>query len=328
MTPYFSIITPIYNKSDCIEKTVTSLLSQTFSNIEIILVDDHSSDDTFSKIKKLAKQDVRIKAIQHKKNLGVHQARNTGVGAATGKYILFLDGDDYFETNTCNTIYETIQSHEADVYEFNYYILPEKKENKLKLDDRDRVSALLSEINSYPATIWNKAYKAQIVKKAFKDTPFIPQNGPEDLYEAIIMAFYTTTYYHINIPLYNYSTGSGISTRKRTFHDNEIYFSNMKFIIELIKVFFTKKKSKYVNLIPQLEGRLVRDAIGWFISNLTVEEDKNRSYLLLSRYFSIESLLPYFDFLSQQAQKYNQGKWNIINFLKNIKHGVKNVIQK
>lgn len=316
MPAFFSIITAIYNKSDCIAQTVTSLTSQTFSNIEIILVDDHSTDDTFSKIKNFAKQDARIKAIQHKKNLGVHQARTTGVAMATGKYIMFLDGDDYLDLNACKTIHDTTLQQKADVYEFSYYKLPEKKICRIVPEKRDRVAALLSEENSYPATIWNKAYKTSIVKKAFNNTPFIPQNGPEDLFEAVMMAFYSSSYTSIDEPLYCYNTGSGISTRKRTFHDNEVYFSNMKLVVDLTKEFFNKKKSDYAAYIPQLERRLLRDSIWWFISNLTIKEDVNKSYIILPRYFSEESIEPYFSKVLLDANNYKNGKLNLLAFIK------------
>lgn len=316
--PFFSIITAIYNKSDCIENTISSLTSQTYSDIEILLIDDHSSDDTFIKIKNIAKSDSRIKVIKHKKNMGVHQARTTGINYANGKFILFLDGDDYLEKNACQVIYDTIQKKSADVYEFDYYILPKKEYHTIQNDNRNRITALLSEKKSYPATIWNKAYNSKIVKKAFTNTPFIPQNGPEDLFESITMAYYSQNYYKINSALYNYSIGNGVSTKNRTFHDNEIYFENMKLVVDLTKDFFVKKKSNYVKLINEFEKRLARDAIYWFIKTLTIKNDQLKSFLILPKYFSADTLQPYFDQLYSNAQKYKQGKFNFKYFCKYI----------
>lgn len=315
-TPFFTIICPIYNKANCIEQTVNSIINQTFSNIEIIFVDDKSTDNTVLKIKKLIKEKSNIKIIQHKKNMGVHQARTTGVNEATGKYILFLDGDDVLEFDACQIIFETIKNYTADVYEFGYYKNPEHRICLPPAENRNRVESLLSSKNSYPATIWNKAYKTVIVKTSFYNSPFIPQNGPEDLYEAIIMAYHTKTYFTINKPLYNYNMGLGISTRKRNFEDNTVYFKNMNLIIKLTKTFFMQTKSEYVKMIPELEKRLIRDAVGWFISNLTIKDDINKSYLLLPKYFSIEAILPFFEKLMEKAENYNNGKWNIKNFIK------------
>ena len=97
--PLFSIICPIYNKESTINETINSLLKQNLFNIEFILVDDHSSDRTVNILKHAAKNDKRIKLFTHKQNLGVHQARTTGVQNASGKFILFLDGDDSLEIN-------------------------------------------------------------------------------------------------------------------------------------------------------------------------------------------------------------------------------------
>lgn len=317
--PLFSIICPIYNKESTINETINSLLKQNLFNIEFILVDDHSSDRTVSILKHAAKNDKRIKLFTHKQNLGVHQARTTGVQNASGKFILFLDGDDSLEINACSILKEAIESTDSDVIEFDYYIVPGKKVHSTSYDSRDRVTALLSEENSYPATIWNKLYKTTIVKKAFSNTPYIPQNGPEDLFEAIMMAFYSKSYYHLDTPLYNYSFGQGVSTRKRNLLDNETYFKNMKYVIDITSDFFKQKKSKYLDLIPQFEKRLVRDAVEWFINTLTIHEDVNKSYLLLPKYFSLDAVLPYFENLKNMANKYINGRWNITGFIRFLK---------
>ncbi len=89
-----SVITPAYNASEFIDETVQSVINQTFTDWEMIIVDDASSDDTYSKLCKWADKDSRIKPIQHKKNSGVAAARNTALEAAVGDFIAFLDADD------------------------------------------------------------------------------------------------------------------------------------------------------------------------------------------------------------------------------------------
>lgn len=96
----FSIIVPVYNVEKYLNRCVESLLGQTFSDIEIILVDDESPDACPSMCDEYAKRDSRIKVI-HKKNGGLSDARNAGLAVAQGQYILFLDSDDYFEVDAC-----------------------------------------------------------------------------------------------------------------------------------------------------------------------------------------------------------------------------------
>ena len=89
-----SVIIPIYNVENFVEKCIESILFQTIQNLEIILVDDGSSDGSGDICDVYAKKDARIKVI-HKKNGGVSSARNMGISNATGEYICFVDGDDF-----------------------------------------------------------------------------------------------------------------------------------------------------------------------------------------------------------------------------------------
>lgn len=101
----FSIIVPIYKVEKYINKCVESLIKQTYSNIEIILVDDGSPDKCPEICDAYANLDNRIRVI-HKKNGGLSDARNYGIEAANGDYILFVDSDDYVELDTCERLYK------------------------------------------------------------------------------------------------------------------------------------------------------------------------------------------------------------------------------
>lgn len=99
----FSIIVPIYNVESYIEKCINSIIKQTYENIEIILVDDESPDKCPQICDNYAKLDKRIVVI-HKKNGGLSDARNKGIEAARGDYIIFVDSDDYIDTHTCELL--------------------------------------------------------------------------------------------------------------------------------------------------------------------------------------------------------------------------------
>ncbi len=95
-SPYFSVVVPAYNVGAYIEETVESVLNQTYSNLELIVINDGSTDDTADKL--LLFQDPRF-SVYHIKNQGVSHARNVGISHAKGKYIAFLDGDDLWESS-------------------------------------------------------------------------------------------------------------------------------------------------------------------------------------------------------------------------------------
>ena len=105
---------PVYNREKFLDRSVGSLISQTFKDIEIILVDDGSVDNSGKILDNFAKQDSRIKVF-HQKNSGPATARNVGLDNATGEYIMFCDSDDAYEPNMCEVMYKTICEKRADL---------------------------------------------------------------------------------------------------------------------------------------------------------------------------------------------------------------------
>ena len=113
-----SIIVPVYNLASYIEECVESLRRQTYRNIEIILIDDGSADGSGDLCEKLALQDGRIRVIRQE-NRGVVAARNRGIDNAAGKYIAFVDGDDWVDSDMIETLLEEIG--EADLVTAKVY---------------------------------------------------------------------------------------------------------------------------------------------------------------------------------------------------------------
>lgn len=116
--PFFSIIMPVYKVEKSLEMAVNSVLSQTFSDFQLILVDDCSPDNSGKMCDELATTDNRIKVIHKPKNEGLGFARNTGIENSFSKYILFMDSDDIIETETLNILHKYIEESNADIYAF------------------------------------------------------------------------------------------------------------------------------------------------------------------------------------------------------------------
>lgn len=114
-----SVIVPIYKSEEYLDKCVNSLLTQTYKNLEIILVDDGSPDGCGKKCDFYAKFDKRVLVI-HQKNGGAAVARNTGLNLASGEYVYFMDSDDWLELNTFEIIAQEIMSTQVDILRFNY----------------------------------------------------------------------------------------------------------------------------------------------------------------------------------------------------------------
>lgn len=114
MNDLVSIIVPIYNVEKYIERCVMSLTNQTYQNMEIILIDDGSTDNSGDIAEMLAKQDTRIKCV-HQKNGGLSAARNTGMSVAKGNYYAFIDSDDYIRSQTIEKLYCNAVKYDAEI---------------------------------------------------------------------------------------------------------------------------------------------------------------------------------------------------------------------
>ena len=116
--PKISIIVPVYNVEQYLEECLHSLIQQTLIEIEIICVDDCSSDNSGNIIDSYAIKDPRIKPIHLKKNCGTSCARKNGVMQAQGSYIMFCDADDMYKSNACQRIWEEMSANPVDILQF------------------------------------------------------------------------------------------------------------------------------------------------------------------------------------------------------------------
>lgn len=179
--PLFSVIVPIYNVERFVQQCIDSILSQTYGNFELILVNDGSTDKCPEICNVYAESDKRIRVI-HKSNGGLVSARNAGVLVAKGEYVVYVDGDDWVEKNWLETLNNLIKKYNPDIINYGAYKSTDGKDENLKTanfegfyDER----ALKEEIVPYllydkrfsffsfgilPA-VWSKAIKTDILKE-------------------------------------------------------------------------------------------------------------------------------------------------------------------
>lgn len=118
MAEKISVIVPVYNSIDCLEKCVRSICAQTYTNLEILLIDDGSTDGTDRLCESLAAKDRRIR-VYHKKNGGASSARNMGIGLASGVYLGFADSDDYIEPDMYELMIKAMQDGQAPIVQIS-----------------------------------------------------------------------------------------------------------------------------------------------------------------------------------------------------------------
>lgn len=204
-----SIIVPVYNVEKYIKRCIESILNQTYSNLEIILIDDGSIDKSGIICDELKKTDNRI-LVFHKKNEGVSSARNIGIKNASGEYLLFIDSDDHLEKNMIEVLYNNLKSNNADISICEYYIEHENGEIKRRHNQEEKF--ILGKEDFYNYILKDKYFGGYLFNKLIKrnliynknDTILFNENIHicEDLFflcrvaHNISKAYYTTTPYY------------------------------------------------------------------------------------------------------------------------------------
>lgn len=164
-----SIIVPIYNCEKYLHKCLESLIHQTYSNIEILLIDDGSTDGSASICDEYCRIDARVKVI-HKENAGVSSARNAGISISTGDYIIFVDGDDWLECDACRKIVDQI---DENIYLYFWYfrkfvddIAEIQKDFHMPISIQNLMSDIIAcskYQNPYIRASWGKVYKRELI---------------------------------------------------------------------------------------------------------------------------------------------------------------------
>lgn len=168
MDKLVSIIVPLYNDHDYIDKCINSILNQTYKNIEIIAINDGSTDDTLQKIENIAEKDIRIKVISQS-NQGVSTSRNNGLKLCNGEYVCFVDQDDFLDKNFIEYMVNLIESNNAEIattpmpYKYNgTEIKKNNEEDKVKIISGEEAVINMLYYKFFIAP-WNKLISKKII---------------------------------------------------------------------------------------------------------------------------------------------------------------------
>ena len=185
--PAISVIIPVYKVEPYLDACVSSVVGQTFSDLEILLVDDGSPDRCPELCDAWAKKDPRVRVI-HQENGGLSAARNTGIGAATGEFLAFVDSDDMLEPDALRRAWEAQQACQADLVIFNLVYVDEHnhplpapdfsgfRDEVLTADEVWQRYFALAEQKIYYVVAWNKLYRREL----FKTLRYAPGKRYED----------------------------------------------------------------------------------------------------------------------------------------------------
>lgn len=275
MQPAVSIVIPVYNAADMLEDTIESLLRQTIQEIEILLVDDCSTDNSSEIIRRYMQKDSRVRGIFQEKNVGVGKTRNRGISEAKGEYIGFVDSDDWVEKNMYEEMYKLAKAKAVDICVCGYMqdILTSTKEIKTSIEvlptvgsyfektEICRAAVDLDEEKNF-AYIWNKIYKAKMIKNG--KVMFNEQNFGEDFIFNINAFKLANSMCVINETFYHYLEFNRDSLCQKIipnfFNIIEDRYARMKTMCEELDCFDGKTRSGvYAMHIKHIMASFMRD---------------------------------------------------------------------
>lgn len=166
-----SIIIPIFNMSKYLEKCIDSVINQTYKNLEIILIDDGSTDNSGEICDRYLQKDNRIKVV-HQKNQGVSAARNEGLKHATGYYIGFVDPDDFIESKMYEIIINDIKENQCDIgicgirskNEDDITLKEDRKQENIVMNKKEFLNILIQD-KMIATSVWDKVFKSELIKE-------------------------------------------------------------------------------------------------------------------------------------------------------------------
>lgn len=320
-----SIIIPVYNVEEYLAKCIYSVVNQTFKGIEIILVNDGSSDRGGKLCDEFSLEDKRIIVI-HQKNSGLSEARNVGTQSAKGDYIFYLDSDDWLELDCIESLLNISLLHNADIvqsgfyYNFSDYKVRDSSNTDTIILSREQVMTKLLEQKQVKNFAWGKLYKKNIVKSV----PFVKGVFLEDSFWKHLVLDKINIYVIFPTPLYHYfqrknSMSGTYSIRsldllKGTYE--RVCFINKKYphlyalaVDEFYKLIYTSLP--HINRLPNQSRILAFDQTIKMVSKLSSQEVK---FKILSK---LKFLIPIWN-LGNRAFNFSHRRLMHI-FLKNEK---------
>ena len=278
-----SVVVPVYNVMAYLPKCLDSLVEQTLKDIEIIIVNDGSLDNSQEIIDKYAKKYANIKVFK-KENGGLSDARNYGIKKAHGEYIAFVDSDDYVSTEMYEKMYNKAVSGNFDmvVCDLNY-IYPDKEIRAYSNIKKDTSNIKEVFLNIYPSA-WNKIFK----RKLLDDLEFKKQVWFEDVEFIYRLLPKIKSIGVVNEPFYQYLQREGSITKKqdkRIYH----YIDNLNGIYD-----YYKEHNLYDVYEKELEYIYVRYIYATFIKQATMFDDKEFSKAVEGALKNVKEHFPHY----------------------------------
>lgn len=265
MQKLLSIIMPIYNAEKYMRDSIESILNQTYKNIELILIDDGSSDNSLEICNEYRKRDNRIK-VKQIQNSGCAIARNVALKMIQGDYISFVDSDDIINKRMCEVLVKNLEENNADISICNFieFInnIPtlELKELKNELYNNEEAIENLNLKNKFTLALWSKVYR----KELFDGEEFPNISSSSDNFIAYKLLYKSNKIVYCDFPFYYYRVNPNSITHKKSNINMNILYEGKK-IVEYIKKNIPSQYEstvyKYLFLILGVYNKIINNNI-------------------------------------------------------------------
>ena len=295
-----SIIIPVFNMENYLNETVKSWVDQNMREIEIIYINDASTDRSLEIIHEWKKRDSRIKVISFSENSGPWSARIEGIRYAHGEYIMFADADDSISSNACAVLYTLICKHSVDILHFSTNIVNVNHASRrsiVALEEfvrpyprkfrGEKVLAACFSDAKYGFSLWNKIYSARLCKKAFSNAQMEYMCMAEDKLAYFMLAFFAKSYIGVKTSVcYNYYYGRGGFGKTDVTKESFERFCSGGIAADRLEEFLKQQgvSEKYKIVAQKFRKELMDNCI-WRWAEEISEDDKGECFDLMGRYF-------------------------------------------
>lgn len=303
--PKISILIPVYNTAKYLPRCMASVLGQTLKEIEIIAVNDASPDNAAEVLAEYAAGDSRVKVVTHEKNGGILAARLSGIAAATGEYLIFLDADDFLDTDTARACYAKIQATGADMIHFCFDV---KVGHTRKLPFAKQVERRL---RPYSGTLrgrevfegafvkglyrWNicgKCISAEVCRKAAAALPPGYYIMAEDFCFYSLMSWFAQHYEPLQKKCYHYGLEIGVSAYASVDFKGFIRNCSVFTALNAVRQFLTAQGAfgQYLEAFQEEERKILDDLLDRWEHKL-IQYDRERSISYMFENYSCAGLM-------------------------------------
>ncbi|MCK3683749.1 glycosyltransferase family 2 protein [Maribellus sp. YY47] len=272
-----SIVIPVYNTEQYLEKCLDSVIGQTLKEIEIIVVNDQSPDDSQSIINKFIRKDCRITAITNETNMGLGASRNKAIKYCKGEYILFLDSDDWIHSKTCEYFFQIAEEYNTDIIEGLLNPVTSRKliDFDTNFDDLTKnldisIGSTYLNLQRFIPSVCNKFWKKNFIQK--NDLRNKEDRFFEDIYMSLPASLKAKKICKINFPFYfQYINPLSITRQKKTLK----HIEDRNYLLQFLSNELTKATSPESKNVIR---RIIAERIEAAVSDLLLANEGKDSF--------------------------------------------------